>query len=60
MPTFEQIKRFYSLGLWTKAMVQKSLAKGLLTQEQYDEITGNSDGSQAAKNGAGGQGGTGR
>lgn len=40
MPTFEQIKRFCSLGLWTKPMVQKALAKGILTQEQYEEIVG--------------------
>ena len=44
LPTFEQIKRFYSLGLWTEAMVRKALAKGLLTQEQYDEITGREEG----------------
>ena len=44
MPTFEQIKRFYGLKLWTKAMVQKALAKGLLTQEQYREITGEEEG----------------
>ena len=44
MPTFEQIKRFYSLGLWTKAMVRKAMEKGLLTQEQYMEITGEGEG----------------
>lgn len=47
MPTFEQIKRFYDLKLWKKAMVKKAMEKGLLTQEQYEEITGEavSDGS---------------
>lgn len=40
MLTFEQIKRFYDLRLWTKAMVQKAVAKGILTQGQYEEIVG--------------------
>lgn len=38
MLTFEQIRRFYNLKLWTKAMVRNAVAKGMLTQEQYEEI----------------------
>ena len=40
MLTYEQIKRFYDLKLWTKAMVRNAVAKGILTQEQYEEIVG--------------------
>ena len=40
MPTYEQIKRFYALGLWTEAMVKRAVEKGVLTQEQYREIVG--------------------
>ena len=40
MLTYEQIKRFYDLELWTKAMVKNAVEKGVLTQEQYREIVG--------------------
>ncbi len=40
MPSFEQIKRFYSLGLWTKTMVRKAVEKGVLTWMEYEEIVG--------------------
>lgn len=40
MLTYEQIKRFYDLKLWTKAMVKNAVEKGVLTQEQYREIVG--------------------
>lgn len=37
--TFEQIKKNYDRGLWNKLQVQVCLTKGLITQEQYNEIT---------------------
>ncbi len=40
MLTYEQIKRFYDLKLWTKSMVKNAVEKGVLTQEQYREIVG--------------------
>lgn len=40
MLTYGQIKRFYKLKLWTKAMVKNAVVKGVLTQEQYEEIVG--------------------
>ena len=40
MPSFEQIKRFYSLGLWTKTMVRKAVEKGVLTWMEYEEVVG--------------------
>lgn len=40
MLTYEQIKRFYDLKLWTKSMVKNAVEKGVLTPEQYREIVG--------------------
>ena len=37
---YEIIKRNYDLGLWTKAMVKVAVKKGVITPEQYEEITG--------------------
>lgn len=38
---FERIKRWYDFGLWSARMVQNAVTKGVLTQEQADEILGN-------------------
>lgn len=35
---FEKIKRFYSLGLWSEAMVNNAVAKGIITQAEADTI----------------------
>jgi uncharacterized XkdX family phage protein len=37
---FETIKSNYDRGLWSKAMVKMSVKKGLITQQQYQTITG--------------------
>lgn len=37
---FNKIKRWYEQGLWTKQMVANAVKKGVLTPEQYEEITG--------------------
>ena len=37
---FETIKRNYERGLWNKAMVKMAVRKGVITKEQYQEITG--------------------
>ena len=37
---FEQIKKWYEEGLWTKAMVRNAVRKGKITAEQYEEIVG--------------------
>lgn len=37
---FEKVKKFYDLGLYTKAQVAKFVEKGKLTRSQYQEITG--------------------
>lgn len=37
---FERIKRLYDLGLYTDVQVHKFVEKGILTEEQYEEIVG--------------------
>ncbi len=37
---FELIKRNFERGLWTAAMVKVAVRKGVITPEQYREITG--------------------
>ena len=37
---FKKIKKWYEQGLWTKAMVAQAVEKGVITPEQYREITG--------------------
>lgn len=36
----EKIKRFYELGLWDGNMVRTAVKKGLITRDEYKEITG--------------------
>ena len=38
--SFEIIKRNFDRGLWTKQMVAVAVKKGVITPEQYREITG--------------------
>lgn len=40
--SFEKIKMNYDLGLWTVSMVKMAVKKGVITKEQYTEITGES------------------
>lgn len=37
---YETIKRNYDRGLWSKMAVRIAVFKGLITREQYTEITG--------------------
>lgn len=37
---YEMIKRNYDRQLWNKFMVGKAVEKGVITPEQYREITG--------------------
>lgn len=37
---YELIKKNYERGLWSKAMVKMAVRKGVITKEQYEEITG--------------------
>jgi uncharacterized XkdX family phage protein len=38
--TYEIIKLNYDRGLWNKQMVAVAVKKGVITKEQYKEITG--------------------
>lgn len=37
---FETVKRNFDRGLWNAAMVKMAVRKGVITREQYREITG--------------------
>lgn len=36
---FEKIKRYYKMGLYKEAHIQKLLSVGAISQEEYNEIT---------------------
>ena len=36
----EKIAKWYKQGLWDKAKVKNAVEKGVITEEQYKEITG--------------------
>lgn len=38
--SFERIKYYYEAGLWNAQMVKMAVRKGIITKEQYNEITG--------------------
>lgn len=35
---FEKIRKWYSQGLWTADMVKAAVAKGILTEDEAEEI----------------------
>ncbi len=37
---YETVKKNYERGLWTAAMVKMAVRKGVITKEQFKEITG--------------------
>ena len=37
---YERVKYYYNAGLWSKPMVKMAVKKGVITKEQYAEITG--------------------
>jgi uncharacterized XkdX family phage protein len=37
---YEKIKKWYGQGLWTATMVANAVTKGVITADQYKEITG--------------------
>ena len=37
---YATVKKNYDRGLWTKAMVKMAVKKGIITADQYTEITG--------------------
>lgn len=37
---YETIKRNFERGLWSASMVKMAVRKGIITKEQFKEITG--------------------
>ena len=37
---FQKIKRFYDLGIYSKEHVAQFVSRGVITPEQYTQITG--------------------
>jgi uncharacterized XkdX family phage protein len=37
---YEKIKKWYDMGLWTEAMVDNAVTKGIITEEQAAKIKG--------------------
>lgn len=37
---YEKIKKWYRQGLWQERQIQQAVEKGLLTGEEYRQITG--------------------
>lgn len=37
---FEKIKKYYETGLWSKSRVRNMVIKGVITEEEYEMITG--------------------
>lgn len=37
---YETVKKNYEKGLWSLALVKMAVRKGIITKEQYTEITG--------------------
>lgn len=38
--SYERIKYYFEAGLWSKPMVKVAVKKGVITKEQFEEITG--------------------
>lgn len=38
--SYEKVKYNYEAGLWSKPMVKMAVRKGIITKEQFTEITG--------------------
>lgn len=38
--SYERVKYYYDAGLWSLPMVKMAVKKGVITKEQYTEITG--------------------
>lgn len=38
--SYETVKLNYDRGLWNKVMVKMAVRKGVITKEQYADITG--------------------
>lgn len=39
-PNFDKVKGYYDRGLWDISRVRKAVEKGWITEEEFQEITG--------------------
>ena len=39
-PKYDNILQWYSMGMWSLKMVKNAVVKGWITEEEYEEITG--------------------
>lgn len=39
---FEKIKKYYDTGLWNEVRVRNMVLKGIITEDEYEEIIGES------------------
>ena len=37
---YEKVKKYYDTGLWSKERVRNMVIKGIITEEEFYEITG--------------------
>lgn len=38
--SFEEVKKFYDIGLWSEIKIRIAVRKGIITKEQFREIIG--------------------
>ena len=38
---YKKIKKYYDTGLWSEERVRNMVIKGIITEEEYKDITGN-------------------
>ena len=36
----EKVKKYYAAGVWSKERVRKVVERGVLSEDEYEEITG--------------------
>lgn len=49
MNWYENIKKWYAAGYWTRAMVQDAVVKGKISRQQAESIIGNTPRAAAGK-----------
>ena len=37
---FEDVRKYYDLGVWSETKVRNAVAKGWITKEEFTQITG--------------------
>lgn len=37
---YETVKKYYTMGMWDEQRVRNAVAKGWITEDEFEEITG--------------------